>query len=50
MNKVIFISGVLESCKSAIAKLLAEELQIPFFDGDDFHPESNVIEMSNGEH
>ena len=48
MNKVIFIIGVSGSGKSTIGKLLAEDLHIPFFDGDDFHPESNVLKMSKG--
>ncbi|MGJ8593195.1 MAG: NADP-dependent phosphogluconate dehydrogenase [Aquaticitalea sp.] len=48
MNKVIFIIGVSGSGKSTIGKLLAEKLDIPFFDGDDFHPESNILKMSSG--
>ncbi len=48
MKKVIFIIGVSGSGKSTIGKLLAEDLNIPFFDGDDFHPESSIQKMSNG--
>ncbi|BAX81693.1 NADP-dependent phosphogluconate dehydrogenase [Labilibaculum antarcticum] len=48
LNKVIFIMGVSGCGKSTIGKLLSEELRIPFFDGDDFHPPSNIKKMSNG--
>lgn len=41
--------GVSGSGKSTIGKLLSQELDIPFFDGDDFHPESNIKKMSNGQ-
>ena len=34
--------------KSTIGKLLAEELQCPFYDGDDFHPQSNIDKMAGG--
>ncbi|SDS57447.1 6-phosphogluconate dehydrogenase [Polaribacter sp. KT25b] len=40
------VSGV---GKSTIGSLLSEKLNIPFFDGDDFHPEENILKMSKGE-
>lgn len=40
--------GVSGCGKSTIGNLLSEALKIPFFDGDDFHPEANVTKMSNG--
>ncbi len=46
--KIIFVMGVSGSGKSTIGKLLAEKLEIPFFDGDDFHPEANVKKMAEG--
>jgi 6-phosphogluconate dehydrogenase len=49
LNKVRFLIGVSGCGKSTIGKSLSEELQIPFFDGDDFHPENNIAKMSSGQ-
>ena len=49
MKKVIFIIGVSGCGKSTIGKLLSEELNIPFFDGDDFHPQENIDKMASGQ-
>lgn len=46
-NAVIFVIGVSGVGKSTIGKLIAENLSIPFFDGDDYHPQANVDKMSN---
>ena len=46
-KKVVFIMGVSGVGKSTIGNLLSEKLAIPFFDGDDFHPRSNILKMSN---
>lgn len=52
MNKkkaeIIFIMGVSGVGKSTIGSLLSEALDIPFFDGDDYHPKENVLKMSMG--
>lgn len=40
------VSGV---GKSTIGILLSQELDIPFFDGDDYHSEYNIKKMSNGQ-
>ncbi len=41
--------GVSGCGKTSIGKLLAEKLDVPFYDGDDFHPASNVEKMRSGE-
>ena len=46
-KNILFVIGVSGTGKSTIAKLLAEELNLPFFDGDDFHSEANIKKMSN---
>lgn len=47
-NKAIVIMGVSGSGKTTIGKLLSEKIQIPFFDGDDFHSEENIRKMASG--
>ena len=45
---IIIVFGVSGSGKTTIGKLLAEQLRLPFYDADDFHPEANVKKMSDG--
>jgi 6-phosphogluconate dehydrogenase len=40
--------GVSGCGKTTIGKLLAQELKVPFFDGDDFHSPANIEKMSKG--
>lgn len=40
------VSGV---GKSTIGQLLADEMNLPFFDGDNYHSKQNVEKMSSGE-
>lgn len=40
--------GVSGCGKSTVGKLLATKLNIPFFDGDNYHPKANVQKMANG--
>jgi carbohydrate kinase (thermoresistant glucokinase family) len=45
---IIVVMGVTSSGKSTIGKLLAKRLSLPFIEGDEFHPEENIIKMSRG--
>jgi gluconokinase len=45
---VIILMGVSGSGKTTVGRLLAERLGWPFYDGDDFHPKSNIDKMSQG--
>ena len=41
--------GVSGCGKSSIGRALSKKLNIPFYDGDDFHPKTNIAKMSRGE-
>ncbi len=45
---IYILTGVSGVGKTTIGKLLAERLQIPFYDADDFHPSVNVEKMKSG--
>ncbi len=45
---VYVVMGVSGIGKTTIGKKLAEKLEIPFYDADDYHPEANVKKMSSG--
>ncbi len=45
---VYFVMGVSGSGKSTVGEGLAARLGLPFHDGDDYHPESNVEKMAKG--
>ncbi|WP_037324499.1 NADP-dependent phosphogluconate dehydrogenase [Salinimicrobium terrae] len=45
---VYIVMGVSGAGKTTIGKLLAKQLEIPFFDADDFHPVENVKKMESG--
>ncbi|MGD8427771.1 MAG: gluconokinase [Balneolaceae bacterium] len=45
---VYILMGVSGSGKTLIGQKLSNYLGIPFYDGDDFHPDSNIKKMKNG--
>ncbi len=48
MNKAIILMGVSGSGKTTVGKLLARRTGLPFFEGDSYHPQTNVKKMSAG--
>jgi gluconokinase len=46
---VIVLMGVSGSGKTTVGRRLAADLDWPFHDGDDFHPQANVEKMRRGE-
>lgn len=47
VNKIV-VMGVSGCGKSFIGERLAEQLQLTFFDGDDYHSPENISKMSQG--
>lgn len=45
---IVIIMGVSGCGKTTIGTQLAQEIGTPFFDADDFHPQTNIDKMSNG--
>jgi gluconokinase len=44
----IILMGVSGCGKTTVGQVLAKELDWSFFDGDDYHPQSNVVKMRCG--
>jgi carbohydrate kinase (thermoresistant glucokinase family) len=44
----VVVMGVTGCGKSTVGRLLADALCVPFLDGDDLHPPSNVAKMASG--
>lgn len=47
-EKIYVIMGVSGCGKTTIGQLLSTAFNIPFYDADDFHPQSNIEKMKNG--
>jgi len=48
MRQAFIIMGVSGCGKSTVGQALADYLNCPFYDGDDFHPPENVAKMASG--
>lgn len=47
-NRVFIITGVSGCGKTTVGEALSKELGASFYDGDQFHPASNIAKMSAG--
>lgn len=45
---IVVVMGVSGVGKTTVARLLAERLDVPYAEADDFHPEANIAKMSAG--
>ncbi|MDN3640140.1 gluconokinase [Simiduia curdlanivorans] len=45
---IFIVMGVSGCGKSSLGAALAEALAIPFYEGDEFHPQSNINKMAEG--
>lgn len=45
---ILILMGVSGCGKTAIGTLLSKKFNLPFFDGDDFHPAKNIQKMKSG--
>jgi len=48
MAKHFIVMGVSGCGKSTIGQMLADTQGVPFYDGDDYHPQVNVDKMASG--
>jgi carbohydrate kinase (thermoresistant glucokinase family) len=46
---VYIVMGVSGCGKSTVGENLAQSMKIPFYDGDDYHPQANIDKMSSGQ-
>lgn len=47
-KNILFVIGVSGTGKSTIGKLLANELDLPFYEGDKYHSAANIKKMAGG--
>lgn len=47
-SHVVVIMGVAGTGKTTIGALLAARLDVPYAEGDDFHPQANIAKMTAG--
>lgn len=47
-SNVYVVMGVSGSGKSTVGKLLAEKMELAFYDADDYHPQENIDKMASG--
>ena len=47
-ESIIALMGVSGCGKTIVGKALAEKLDLPFIEGDEFHPPENLAKMSSG--
>jgi 6-phosphogluconate dehydrogenase len=48
MQRIVFIMGVSGSGKTTVGKMLSQQMNLSFFDADDFHPAANIEKMKAG--
>lgn len=48
MEYPVYILGVSGTGKTSVGQALAQRLQLPYLEGDDFHPDENVAKMRSG--
>lgn len=48
IGQVWIVMGVSGSGKTTLGQMLAQELNLPFYDADNFHPQENVEKMRRG--
>jgi len=47
-KNILFVIGISGTGKSTIGKILAQELNLPFYEGDKYHSEANIKKMAGG--